>query len=198
MSLAKCKTCGGRVSMNASACPHCGEPNPVDVEQITFTDSEIDPLVASTIPQRESISEKNVSAKQVVLVIFLAVILIAMWVASQSSSSNQPRSTSQPRKTDAEIVARVGAEDIITQNLKAPSTAKFINMRILERSGNWFLMAADVDAQNSFGAMIRNRFHIILRVEGERYHWKRQVAAIEGSFTSSELETFKTINGWGE
>ena len=27
MSLVNCKTCGGKVSQNADACPHCGEPS---------------------------------------------------------------------------------------------------------------------------------------------------------------------------
>lgn len=54
------------------------------------------------------------------------------------------------------------AQLAIQRLLKAPSTAKFLNVVVMkEEDGN--LVVGDVDAQNAFGAMIRSRWIVKMR-----------------------------------
>lgn len=53
--------------------------------------------------------------------------------------------------------AQSACEDGIKSRLKAPSSAKFSNMRYNEK-GSSYTIRLDVDAQNSFGAAMRNTF----------------------------------------
>lgn len=54
------------------------------------------------------------------------------------------------------------AEDTVKQNLKAPSTATFSSIREtqIKRSGNTWTVSGWVDAQNSFGAMLRSEYTV--------------------------------------
>lgn len=54
------------------------------------------------------------------------------------------------------------AEDAVKQNLKAPSTATFSSIREtqIKRSGNTWTVSGWVDAQNSFGAMLRSEYTV--------------------------------------
>lgn len=58
------------------------------------------------------------------------------------------------------IDAFVMSQEIVKQYLKAPSTAKFASYAgsIVTQEGNLFYVTSYVDAQNSFGAMLRNRY----------------------------------------
>ena len=54
------------------------------------------------------------------------------------------------------------AKDTVKQNLKAPSTATFSSMSEtqIKRSGNTWTVSGWVDAQNSFGAMLRSEYTV--------------------------------------
>ncbi len=76
----------------------------------------------------------------------------------------QERSRITQRLEDTEFTVRDTCHDIVRRNLKAPSTAKFPGIfsgewsyRPDPESGTAFYIA-HVDAQNSFGAMLRNDF----------------------------------------
>jgi hypothetical protein len=64
-------------------------------------------------------------------------------------------------------------EQFVTGRLKAPSTAKFPWMSrdyVSELGAGKFRVKAHVDAQNSFGAMLRTRFDCtVTHIEGDRW-----------------------------
>lgn len=55
---------------------------------------------------------------------------------------------------------QVIAQDAVKARLKAPSTANFDNWKVLKSKDGTVLITGTVDAQNSFGAKIRNSFMV--------------------------------------
>ena len=72
--------------------------------------------------------------------------------------------------------AWVCAKDVVERNLKSPSSAKFclmseatIHYNGEEDGGSRYTVSGYVDAQNSFGAMIRKNFTVNLTVTKDGY-----------------------------
>ena len=85
-------------------------------------------------------------------VIFFGLIIGAIvWF----NASSAHRDTTDDTATLNRIRAEQTCQDLVRDNLKAPSTASFSDM---DTSATGVTIAGHVDAQNSFGAMIRNSF----------------------------------------
>jgi len=71
-----------------------------------------------------------------------------------------PSDPAKRRQDDADAMAVTLCQQHIKQRLKAPSTASFPwgYSRNLTHVGDKYIYAHYVDAQNSFGAMLRNNF----------------------------------------
>jgi hypothetical protein len=78
----------------------------------------------------------------------------------------------QSHKTDPEVdrsnAAIAACESSVRDELKAPTTAKFSDERYTDSDPSWRVTGA-VDAENGFGAMIRNRFECTLTRNGDSY-----------------------------
>ena len=105
---------------------------------------------------------------------------VAVFAALQSGR-NTPETPYQASAVDACRMAKKFVED----QLKAPSTAIFqdCNPKAAQaRDGTWSVGVV-VDAQNSFGAMLRNRYFVSgLRYVGqddEGYNWKREKPIVD-------------------
>lgn len=70
---------------------------------------------------------------------------------------------------------RVCVEEFVPKRLKAPSTAEFSGVTVAS-SGEVYTVTGSVDAQNSFGAMIRSSFTCVVRDAGSQ--WVLQSAAV--------------------
>lgn len=87
-------------------------------------------------------------------------------------SDDKPSSTSTSRAPDVgdEIGAQVVCRQFVERRLKAPSTADYSGEAQRHVGGPVWIAVGDVDAENSFGAPMRNRFMCKLRhVTGDRY-----------------------------
>ena len=81
--------------------------------------------------------------------------------ANLEEKENKRNNTSVDRTTDAKICAQKVVED----NLKSPSTAKFCKyaeMTAVNLGGNRWKITGYVDAQNSFGATLRENWTVTL------------------------------------
>ena len=100
----------------------------------------------------------------------LAVCLIAgsgiAFLVGQSGSNKTGVNSSYSSKRDDfghdETDAWVVAQSIVSKQLKSPSTADFCrkSQATIVRSGNTWTVVGYVDAQNSFGATLRNEFTV--------------------------------------
>ena len=61
-----------------------------------------------------------------------------------------------------DVTVAVMAQDYVDDRLKAPRTAEFERPRIEHLGGGQFVVTGYVDAENSFGAMIRNTYRVEL------------------------------------
>lgn len=89
----------------------------------------------------------------------LVAIVLTLLLYSITTTSNKQKS--EPDKFDAQIAA----EYEIKRMLKAPATAKFprIDQWLIEESPENFRVRNYVDAQNSFGALLRTSFDCVVQ-----------------------------------
>ena len=98
---------------------------------------------------------KHISWKQaaiILVLVFGGAIGLAGWLAESSPA---------PQTRDTRKQAIYCARDQVRLLLKAPSTAKFPRTsddQVTDMGGGTFEIKSYVDAQNSFGAMIRTRY----------------------------------------
>ena len=93
-----------------------------------------------------------------ILALVMCLSLCACYGGSNSSSSKSDSDSYGHDKFDAFVAAK----SVVKDNLKSPSTAKFCstNDAAITRSGNTWTISGWVDAQNSFGATLRNNFTV--------------------------------------
>jgi len=135
--LIKCKTCEKEISRTAKSCPHCGE-----LSQINWN------------PELK---------KKHIIIICVGIILFCIMVVT--CIVNMPEEDPNAWKTeDNKIMAYIMIEDFVKQRLKSPGTAEFPGVldgkidHVTALGNQTYRIISYVDAQNSFGAMIRTKF----------------------------------------
>lgn len=90
-------------------------------------------------------------------------------------------------------------KDCIKQHLKSPSTVNFNILEIQDRDdyGRIYLYA-EIDAQNSFGAMLRNKLRVVLQSINEDGTYEAlNTAVYQVSFINTE-DVVKRVNKWNK
>lgn len=155
MALIKCPECGNDVSTEAVSCPKCGCP-------IKKQKNESKPQ-QETQPVNQQNSSTGSGCGTVILVIIAIIAAILMLVTCSGGSSSK-----SSNDWNTESWAKSYAQIIVKDNLKAPSTAKFCNtareMTAKNLGGAKWRVTGWVDAENSFGAMIRSDFEVVLEL----------------------------------
>lgn len=105
------------------------------------------PIVKETIAKNEEKEEANKS--------------------NSSSNSSSNASSSSSKYTDEEIW--VIAKHVVEEKLKSPKSAEFpyIKEVTITRRSDSIIVKSYVDADNSFGAKIRNNFTVVLSADGK-------------------------------
>lgn len=103
---------------------------------------------ASTITEKQPTKNKN-------SLIIIILILVAIWALAKCSPADQ------------ELDAKMCAEEAVMARLKSPSTAEFCSyadMTATESGDNRWTVSGYVDAENSFGTVVREYFVVDLRI----------------------------------
>ena len=90
-------------------------------------------------------------------------------------------------------------KDCVEKHLKSPSTVNYINIEVKE-SDNYgrVYLYVELDAQNSFGACLRNKLHVILQSINEDGTYEALNDAVyKVSFINTE-DVVKKINKWNK
>lgn len=100
-----------------------------------------------------------------------------------------------------EDAAKEAAQELIAKHLKAPSTAKYISSRVVERDEDQFIVHAVLDAQNEFGAMIRHSFCVALKLDPKsrgnfRWYPASAVQDCGDPPRDFELKYVESMNKW--
>jgi len=89
------------------------------------------------------------------------------------------------------------AKKIVLNACKSPTTANITEEKILERKGNLYLVQVTVDAQNAFGAVMRNYCLVVFELSGDTYYsTPHSVQSFENEPSPFEISLTKDINGW--
>lgn len=139
MALLPCPDCGNKVSDSAAACPKCGRP-------ISAED--------------RAKAKKAVGCTTAGCLTLVILGIIGSLIGGDGDGSSTPRQTGPSAS-----MAYVMCQSFVKDRLKAPSSAKFPGMfeetysdATTKLSETQFRVRSWVDAQNSFGAMIRNNY----------------------------------------
>ena len=164
----KCANCN--TEFNSNFCPNCGAPAteaPVPVQS-----------ASAAQPQKK----KNSSMKIIAIVAVIVLIFSVGYIIHYAHSANSDvETTTELRPTDTECwtAAQMTVEDY----LKAPSTAKYSyydeDWNIV-RTGNRVKISSFVDSQNSFGAMIRSNFTVIVTFDDDMSKFAINYVEIDG------------------
>lgn len=94
----------------------------------------------------------------------LGVVVLLAGIGWLFGSSDSPRSGS----SDHSVMAFVHCKDFVRARLRAPSTADFpfLDRQVTSPAAGTFVVVSYVDAQNAFGAMIRNNYRCTVRYKG--------------------------------
>jgi len=113
----------------------------------------------------------------VLLVVFAAILGALMTAVHETNLTPAQANAEQKERTEEadKIAAYEEAKSECLRNLKAPSTADFSTYNWSPNTGakkltdNTWLSAGYVDAQNSFGAKIRENWTAVVRRDGDRW-----------------------------
>ncbi len=105
-----------------------------------------------------------------------ALIFIGALIYSGITEKEPTNTETRPADSPESIaMAKVMSEELVKQRLKSPSTAKFFDSPVIESLGaKVYSVKGYVDSQNSFGAMIRMKYKVVIKfnyVSGEKESW---------------------------
>lgn len=87
------------------------------------------------------------------------------------------------------------AQDIVRNNLKDPSSAKFNSKEILEKDNyNRYLVKLDVTGTNGFGGASREIYYVVVRYNSSKANFEYYKTNAAGT----DKETVKVLNDWGK
>jgi hypothetical protein len=117
----------------------------------------------------------------VVLLIIVKASTAPMTRSGDSAASAEPVVSSTQPVVPAKVterVARYYGEQCVKQGLKAPSTAEFSGVEGVPIKENAFQVSGTVDAQNAFGAMLRQRFLVTVSYDPTTTNWTCETAPV--------------------
>jgi RNA polymerase subunit RPABC4/transcription elongation factor Spt4 len=145
MALKSCKDCGRDVSTAAKACPNCGR----------------------------KVENAWTEIKAFLGFVFIGIPALVVGLAFCAGPTRPPAASHQLTRLENDglvaegpgsvVAACAVAQALTRESLKAPATAKFqtcgdTDVTFFHDGG--FVVIVEVDAQNSFGALLRSRYRV--------------------------------------
>lgn len=105
-----------------------------------------------------------------IIIGLLAVIIVCIIIVV----GNMPEAPNTSSVQDKAIEAFFASQEFVKKQLKAPATTKFPDpsqARVLIGENSHYRVISYVDAQNSFGALIRSHYECLLRYDSGQDKW---------------------------
>ena len=154
-------------------CPSCNKDNPDDSLFCGYCGYKY----KQSSPQSTQIAQPNVMPsptlrkqtirlsknERIIVWLFIVILLILGLIAICLNSSG-----GGPSESDLSSMASIQCENYVRDGLKSPSTAKFpfLLSDVEKLENNMYIVRSYVDAQNSFGALIRNNYYCKIKYIG--------------------------------
>jgi len=162
-----CTKCGKQINKDFTVCPYCRTEIKKEKEEL------YDPITATDPqkPKTASVSKSKIITMIIVVVIIAGVIIGFVSCCNSCGTSSKSTSTTESEQSK-QIEAFVRSQSVVEKYLKAPSTAKFpyfsdSGVTVSKISENKYKVYAYVDSENSFGAMIRATYSVIITSTGK-------------------------------
>ena len=120
----------------------------------------------SLVDWKEKLAQKRKKALIVLLSIIVIVPIVTLGIASRSITSSKS-STISDSYGNSKYLAITNAERVVESQLKVPSSATFSNVSAKLSTNNKWIISGYVEAQNSFGAKVKNSFTVELTAHGK-------------------------------
>lgn len=125
------------------------------------------------------------------------LVFLYMLFAGSGSSTSISTNTNSPTKTDSLTKAvdnldiYISAQEFVRRGLKAPATAKFpvLPYNVVALGDNRYKITSYVDSQNSFGALLRSDWSVVMKKNGDRWQLERMV--VDGSVVYDPVQSKK-------
>jgi len=113
---------------------------------------------------------KNTSSNGKTIFWVVVMVLVAIGYCNRDKTSTTKEENYSVSSNEMKITAYLFSQEFVKNELKAPHTAVFpdadFNLIDVNDSDSTFTVRSYVDAQNAFGASIRNRYNVKLRFTG--------------------------------
>jgi len=155
MALEPCPNCNKKISPSASECPKCGHP-----------------LTSEIWSNARRARRRNGLFTLILLVGFVGFCALL----PDSESSKSDRKAEQSRRCNDDISAFVYSQQFVEKRLRSPATAEFgsitdSGVKVIGLGECRHLVIAFVDAQNGFGAIVRNWYTAVMEYRPSSDNW---------------------------
>lgn len=100
----------------------------------------------------------------------------------------------------SEAADKLDARKIMEDSILSPATARNVEIKILAKRDNYRLAWVRVDAQNAFGAIVRQQLCVVWHSDGPGglIHWRPNAIVNDCPevMTEQQLQAIEVDNGW--
>ncbi len=158
-TILSCPACSNEITVPYNEAAPIVPPEPPPTEILRDRDQGDSPLPPTTKLDTQSARPRKLEA-------IFAALFIGAFVFSQFSGGTAAKKSEKEVETVSQGARAEGVtQQVVSESLKAPSTAGFVDFRILDQNGPYFQTYIGVDAQNAFGAYIRSYFVCVFKLE---------------------------------
>lgn len=100
------------------------------------------------------------------LIVLVSVLVLVGVFAIIAAVAPRKDKHVDPVTGDASADAETMCQSFVRKQLKAPATAKFPKADSTKKDGATYTVAGGVDAENSFGALVRTPFTCVVHADG--------------------------------
>jgi len=160
----KCPSCNIDNPDDSLFCGYCGYKYKQSSRQSTHR-AQPNVTPSPTLSKQTIRLSKNINIDVRLFIVIMVILVISLCCIFGSFSG--------PSESDISSMASIQCEFYVRDSLKSPSTAKFPSLLLSDvekLENNMYYVGSYVDAQNSFGAIIRNKYYCKIKyIGGDRY-----------------------------
>ncbi|MBI2120390.1 MAG: zinc ribbon domain-containing protein [Parcubacteria group bacterium] len=177
-----CSQCGQSIPTGGIYCPTCGKK--------LVSENTHQPSTTHNLDKKPNTTLWNIGS--IFVFIFILLFFVGVMSPDTPNTTSSQSGSNSPDIINDDIDVFIQAKNFVKQGLKSPSTAVFpVLCDCVTKNGSVYTVSSFVDSQNSFGAMLRSNWTVIMSLEGDKWVLKRMVIGGEVVYDPVEAEKSK-------